>query len=684
MKLPYFVFLFCATIMVQAQTYSGIILDQQSSLPLEGAIVTLVEEDQSVSTGTDGAFSIIATDSSLRTLQINKDGFVFEDLRKVAPDTNFNIQLRLKKKSAATLRWENYLTSCQVYNSPNIPDDPDWNMEWSESNLTGDLGRDPTYTRRDPTAVISHNGKYYVWYTYKLSEPSTWFNNGDPNLGGHINVFPWDNADLYYSTSTDGYHWEEQGAAVTRGANGSFDDQSVFTPEIFVHQDTFYLVYQVVQAPYVERVKNTIGMAYATSPDGPWTKLPEPILRPTDNGKWTNGSFSRLDADVKGDFDSHKVHDPCLRFYNNKFYLYYKGERMGEERICGQREIRWGVAIADHPMGPYAKSEYNPITTSGHEVAVWNHDEGIAIIQKLDGPERGTVQFAADGLNFEMRGRATHVPEALGIFRPEEGGNAPRDGVRWGLAHRYEWGSVTGGTNYLVRFDIEEPKILPSDHALIIEAETFTHTGGSYDDSNSGGPGFGVNRTGIGVNFVNAGDWMEYPLTVPETDDYRLFYFISTPTDQARVQFWVDGTQLADMSVPNNGQWDDYRCLAFNQTISLTKGEHTIRVVASGANTWQWNLDKIQLDPATVSSLASVEDSFSIELYPNPVQDELYILNLTEKVHFQISRLNGSILTQGVVLPDQGIKVGKLSTGTYVLKLLNSESKKVSALFVKQ
>lgn len=261
-------------------------------------------------------------------------------------------------------------------------------MEWTESNITGTLARNAAFTRRDPTAVIEHNNKFYVWYTYKLTEPSTWFDDGNPNLDGNTNVFPWDNADIYFATSTDGYSWDEQGPAVTRGASGSFDDQSVFTPEIFEHNNKFYLVYQTVQAPYIERVKNNVAMSVADSPDGPWTKLSEPILRATDNGQWTSGSNSRLDANTKGDFDSHKIHDPCLRFYNNKFYLYYKGERMGEERICSEREIRWGVAIADNPTGPYVKSEYNPITTSGHEVAVWNYDGGIAIINKLEAPKK--------------------------------------------------------------------------------------------------------------------------------------------------------------------------------------------------------------------------------------------------------------------------------------------------------
>lgn len=178
-------------------------------------------------------------------------------------------------------------------------------------------------------------------------------------------------------------------------------------------------------------------------------------MQPTHNGIWKDGTDSHYEVVRKGDFDSHKVHDPCLVYYSSRFYLYYKGERMGEERYCGQREIKWGVAISDHPEGPYVKSESNPITNTGHEVCVWPYKDGIAIIQKLDGPERRTVQFARDGVNFEIMARATHVPDALGLFRTADPNGKPYEGVRWGLAHRMSWNKVEGGYMWLVRFDVD-------------------------------------------------------------------------------------------------------------------------------------------------------------------------------------------------------------------------------------
>jgi hypothetical protein len=324
---------------------------------------------------------------------------------------------------------------------------PEWFCYFRKQDVTGDLGYEVGVHRRDPSAVIKVGDLYYVWYTKSVGE-SAGFGTGDPTK----KVFPWDLSEVWYATSTDGREWKEQGLAVGRGPAGSFDDRSVFTVEILAAEGKYYLVYQVVQAPYVTRVKNKVGMAIADSPDGPWRKVPHPILEPSDTGEWRGDEDNRFLVTKKGDFDSHKVHDPCLMFYQGKFWLYYKGEIMGEEMTFGGREIAWGVAIADKPEGPYVKSPYNPITNSGHEVAVWPYKGGIAALLTTDGPEKNTIQYAKDGLNFEIEAVVRDPPEAVGMFRTLDHEKGPLEGLRWGLCHAFgegRWG-------YIRRYEVDE------------------------------------------------------------------------------------------------------------------------------------------------------------------------------------------------------------------------------------
>ena len=156
---------------------------------------------------------------------------------------------------------------------PNIGNE--WFVEFRTRDLKGDFAYEEGVNRRDPSALLKENGRYYVWYTRGVG-PTDGF-GGDHEKD---KVFPWDRCDIWYATSTDGITWKEQALAVGRGEPRSYDDRSVFTVEIMKHEDVYYLCYQTVKSPYDVRVKNQVGLAWSDSPDGPWTKSNEPILSP--------------------------------------------------------------------------------------------------------------------------------------------------------------------------------------------------------------------------------------------------------------------------------------------------------------------------------------------------------------------------------------------------------------------
>ena len=308
----------------------------------------------------------------------------------------------------------------------------EWFGEFEVFDLKGDLAYEEGVVRRDPSAIISFNGQYFVWYSKSVGPTDGFAGNLDKDK-----VFPWDRCDIWYATSEDGWTWTEEGLAVPRGPKGAYDDRSVFTTEILVHQGKYYLTYQTVKSPYTVRVKNQVGIAWSDSPHGPWVKSDTPILSPAQNGIWLGDEDNRFKVVKKGDFDSHKVHDPCLVYYKGQFYLYYKGEQMGEEITFGGRQIRHGVAIADDPLGPYVKSDYNPISNSGHEIAVWPYRGGIASLITTDGPEKNTIQWAADGINFEIKSVIKGAPHAIGLNRSLDTEKEPFAALEWGLTHEY-------------------------------------------------------------------------------------------------------------------------------------------------------------------------------------------------------------------------------------------------------
>lgn len=148
--------------------------------------------------------------------------------------------------------------------------------------------------RRDPSDIIKVDDLYYVWYT----------------KGNFYHEY---DATIWYATSPDGHTWTEKGEVLERGSKNSWDEQSVFTPNILVAEGKYWLFYTGVAKPFVhagpKKTPAAFGVAVAESPDGPWKKLDNnPVVKPT----------GRPD-----DFDGLRLDDACLIVREGKYWLYY-------------------------------------------------------------------------------------------------------------------------------------------------------------------------------------------------------------------------------------------------------------------------------------------------------------------------------------------------------------------------
>ncbi len=329
--------------------------------------------------------------------------------------------------------------------------DNPWYAKFKYSPVTG-LGYEKGVVRRDPSAILRINGEYFVWYT-RAAHPCPPV--GFDRMTDTLPATPWDLADVWYATSVDGHNWRERGPAVLRGGSGAYDERGVFTADVLRHAGRYYMVYQVARSPNYRSTPESIAIAWADSPHGPWTKSPAPILEPDPSGIVDEQSDPE-DCIERGAWDSLQVHDPALIFREGKFWLYYKGEGIGYHHM----ESKWGVAIADSPLGPYTKSPFNPITNSGHEVVVWSYAGGVAGLVNRCGPEKNTIQFAADGINFKVMAQLVAPPQAAGPYRVDDEQNTePLARFRWGVSHVIPQSShlIMQGRDLLGLASIEEP-----------------------------------------------------------------------------------------------------------------------------------------------------------------------------------------------------------------------------------
>lgn len=293
---------------------------------------------------------------------------------------------------------------------------------------------DGTISRRDPSKVIFANDKYYVWYTKRHTSLPP---QGAKKSNDTIPSADWDLAEIWYATSKDGFTWEEQGVAISRPEKPSVGWRSVTTADILFWEGKYYLYYQgFMQASGLRGDDCPVTVSYADSPDGPWTPHNEIVIP---NGK-------------EGEWDQYSIHDPYPLVYKGKIYLYYKSDFDEKPHLVRMQ----GLAMADNPLGPFTKHPLNPVISSGHETSLFPFKSGIAALVYKDGNEHNTIQYAEDGVNFEIAAITELMPYAAAPFVPDAFSNTKDGrGITWGMAHFINVSGWEKFNSMLVRFDCD-------------------------------------------------------------------------------------------------------------------------------------------------------------------------------------------------------------------------------------
>jgi hypothetical protein len=295
-------------------------------------------------------------------------------------------------------------------------------------------GHDGTITRRDPSKIIEAEGKYHVWYTRRHTPSPP---RGARNYSSTIPSSDWDLAEIWHATSRDGFTWEEQGRAIPRPPKPQPGWRSVSTVDILEWEGRYYLYYQAFTEPSGTRGDDcAVAVSSAESPCGPWTQHNKVVI--------PNGA--------EGEWDQYSIHDPYPLVHKGKIYLYYKSDCDGDPRLVRMH----GLATAEDPLGPFTKHPLNPVLASGHETTLFPFENGIAALVIRDGNEHNTIQFARDGVNFEVASIVELMPTAAGPFVPDAFTDTTDGrGITWGLSHYTGAGGPGRYHSILLRFDCD-------------------------------------------------------------------------------------------------------------------------------------------------------------------------------------------------------------------------------------
>ncbi len=188
---------------------------------------------------------------------------------------------------------------------------------------------------------------------------------------------------------------------------------------------------------------------------------------------------------------------------------------------------------------------------------------------------------------------------------------------------------------------------------------------------------------GLNVGWIDAGDWMEYFIRVPEAGKWLMEFRVAATTEGGEFTVSVADTLLTTVTVPNTGGWQNW--ITLSKFVSLYGGDKVLRfAVKKGGFNLNWTDVKF-IEPFPVVSV-----KYANKLHqniPNPFYPKSTItFTIAEKSHIKLtlSDVAGrlvTILTDNTLIAGSyeveidAVKLG-LRNGTYICTMQAGEYEK--------
>lgn len=182
------------------------------------------------------------------------------------------------------------------------------------------------------SVVKGKDDKYYLFY-------SRW-----PEEYGHL---AWvTHSEVAYAVSDSPYGgFVPCGIALTGSGEGKWDADCIHNPTVLEADGKYYMYYMGNYGNgefWNHRNHQRVGVAVAEDPRGPWKRFDHPLIDVT-----------------PGSFDHLATNNPSVtRGKDGKYYMVYKA--VGDGPLPKGGTVMCGVAIAEHPEGPFVKQP-NPV-----------------------------------------------------------------------------------------------------------------------------------------------------------------------------------------------------------------------------------------------------------------------------------------------------------------------------------
>ncbi len=205
----------------------------------------------------------------------------------------------------------------------------------------------------------------------------------------------------------------------------------------------------------------------------------------------------------------------------------------------------------------------------------------------------------------------------------------------------------------------------------LIEAEAYNKMSGILIQKTEDISGF------ANVGWMDAGDWLEYKIKVPNTQDYRIS-FRTAANSGGILKVFIDGTNLLTQVFTPTGGWQNW--VTFENNLSLTDGEHSLRLQVSQGG---FNLNWFKVGETSLGTEDFFDDAMGIKLYPNPGSDLLHF-EMKEPVSCELRIMDvlGKTLVLRALDGSGSIDISGLKPGLYIVQIISDSGRLTRKLII--
>jgi hypothetical protein len=213
-----------------------------------------------------------------------------------------------------------------------------------------------------------------------------------------------------------------------------------------------------------------------------------------------------------------------------------------------------------------------------------------------------------------------------------------------------------------------------------IQAESYTSMFGIQTETTSDAGG------GLNVGWSHPGDYMNYNVNILETGTYTINFRVASQVATGKIELRNQaGATLTTLAQGSTGGWQNW--VTKTVTANLAPGPQTLKIYYTGAGL---NINWFELVPPSglksaevASEIDNISENKELEVYPNPVSDELHIQNADFNSIVEVYNLQGKLVLTEKIDANNTLNVSRLNPGLYMLKA-SERSNKVLGKFIKR